>query len=228
MKRFLSIDWDYFVDATAEERNLMFPEGGTENRPPEILKYIWDRYYSYYSSRAISSALGTTKSLRDIGVNTYYVPVCEALLHNVGHQVWAYDSHAPLYLAITSIIKDSKEPFEVVNIDFHHDLYNYFTDGERLNCGNWATLLREQYPSMKYVWVGHHDSDVISFGEEIPVRRMTREIIKDIPNFQYVFICRSGVWSPPHLDPLFASMLSCAMSHNKCEVEKYLSVPREF
>ena len=46
MKRFVSIDWDFFIDATAEERLLMFPDGGTENLPDSIKKYVWDSRYS--------------------------------------------------------------------------------------------------------------------------------------------------------------------------------------
>lgn len=31
MKTFLSIDWDYFIGASANERILLFPDGGNEN-----------------------------------------------------------------------------------------------------------------------------------------------------------------------------------------------------
>ena len=36
MKRILSLDWDYFVNATAAQRYTLFPDGGNENISYEL------------------------------------------------------------------------------------------------------------------------------------------------------------------------------------------------
>ena len=45
MKRFLSIDWDFFVDATMTQRLVMFPDGGNESLGTTFSNYIWDTLY---------------------------------------------------------------------------------------------------------------------------------------------------------------------------------------
>ena len=36
LMKILSIDWDYFIEATAEQRCTLFPDGGSENIPSYI------------------------------------------------------------------------------------------------------------------------------------------------------------------------------------------------
>ena len=81
---------------------------------------------------------------------------------------------------------------EVDNVDFHHDR---FDNGSNLNCGNWVLWL-DDLVDLKYRWVSRKDSER---GEELC------EIgISDLrEDYDYIFLCKSDVWSPPHLDKKF-------------------------
>ena len=41
----LSIDWDYFIKATANEREFMFPDGGNEDLPESVQNSVWASHY---------------------------------------------------------------------------------------------------------------------------------------------------------------------------------------
>lgn len=216
MKRFLSVDWDFFIDATDEQRLMMFPDGGNENLPTSIRDYIWDTHYRH-------------PELKDMKVTSdyrYLLNICKTFK---GEAV-VTDSHRWAF----NFIMDNTEPdekFEVWNIDFHHDLYNFTTRGDEVNCGNWATMLLKYRPNIKYRWVGCETSDA-SRGEYVSEAFMLtmdefRMLFHNVPDdFQYLFMCRSAVWSPPHLDKKFVR----AVKAIKCKLtlEKGITRPRPY
>lgn len=220
MKRFLSIDWDFFIDATMEQRCLLFPDGGNENLPDYLREFIWDSRYRH-------------PDLKDIKVSSeynYFYHTCRKFSNG---QAFVADSHKWMYYFVMNNTEPDEE-FEVYNIDFHHDLYNFQTSGGEVNCGNWATLLRRDRPNMKYMWVKRLTSDVESaekriFGVEMMNFQAFRTRFRFYNmslHFSYLFICRSAVWSPPHLDPEFVK----AVKALKCKtaIEQGLLSPRPF
>ena len=46
MLNILSIDWDYFFDATEDQRILLFPDDPNELFPDHAKKSIWASYYA--------------------------------------------------------------------------------------------------------------------------------------------------------------------------------------
>ena len=208
MKRFLSIDWDFFIDATLEQRMTMFPDGGNENLPASIRDYIWDTYYR-------------NPELENMEVTSDY----KYLLHicrTFNGEALVSDSHRWAF----NFIMDNTDPdeeFEVYNIDFHHDLYNFTTKDGEVNCGNWATILRKYRPNMKYKWVRCYTSDIYSNEDKVNAEIMSMTIFmmlfRDISEeFQYLFFCRSAVWSPPHLDKKFVravKSIKCRLHYEK-------------
>ena len=216
MKRFLSVDWDFFIDATSDQRILMFPDGGNENLPTSIRDYIWDTHYRH-------------PELQDMEVTSDY----KHLLHickTFRGEACVADSHRWAFNFIMDNT-ESDEEFEVYNIDFHHDLYNFTTRDGEVNCGNWATMLQKYRPNMKYKWVKCDTSDVMSGEEKVHVEMMTmtifRMLFRDVSEeFQYLFMCRSAVWSPPHLDKKFVR----AVKAIKCKLtsEQGITRPRPY
>ena len=220
MKRFLSIDWDFFVGATALQRALLFPDGGNENLHTDLRKYVWDSRYR-------------DPELSEIKVIYEYRTLLKIFREFKG-KCFIADSHRFAYDFIMENTSPDEE-FEVYNIDFHHDLYNYRTGDERVNCGNWGTILREDRPNMKFVWVKREDSETMTIGDvEVDAEMMDVKhfvsIFKDgvAKHFDYLYFCRSAVWSPPHLDEKFIKAAKILLRHCPTEYEKGIDVPRPY
>lgn len=211
MKRFLSIDWDFFIDATAEERIILFPDGGNENLATSLREYIWDSRYRDPKLEKITVDMDALK---------YVQKLCRAFCG----ECCITESHK---YAFDFIMENTTpdERFEVYNIDFHHDLYDF--GHKRVNCGNWVTKLREKRPNMKYVWVSRPDSEKLSQVDvEVSILQMSFDAFvsrcgSDYEGlFDHIFLCRSDMWSPPHLDKYFRRLVRTLFS-NQCAKVKY-------
>lgn len=195
--KILSIDFDYFIKATIEERNTKFPNG-LDEAPKELLEQMWREAYMIHPE------------IKDIGVVPSYDFMCYFLSHRNFDKVLIADSHKEIKQLIDQVPKNT--PLEVYNIDFHHDMYHYFTSGDECNCGNWARklLIEDRFYNSDYTWIKRQDSDVMTLGGEVPCRKKTylKTALRGI-KFDYVFICKSPEWTPPHLDTKYEYMLKC-------------------
>lgn len=220
MKRILSIDWDYFINATAVQRGTLFPDGGNENISYELQDFIWNSHYNGYGS----------KELRDInilkneyvlthGILTKFVEkYLNSKVANPYREMLVTISHRWIYDFVMQRTK-SKEKFEVYNVDFHHDMYHLRGSEDEVNCGNWVNRLLEKRPNMQYFWIKREDSDTdVLGGEKAPCEFNSIEEIKDL-DFDYVFICRSDCWSPPHLDTYFETLWVLTRRYMPVEIE---------
>lgn len=193
----LSIDWDYFIKATANEREFMFPDGGNEDLPESVQNSVWASHYGnpQYSLESIKVDKEALKMLRFIlsKQNVKNPPVMKVT-----------DSHKWAYKFIQSHLKTPQQPIVLYNVDYHHDIYDISGSNE-VDCGNWLRKLCE-YSNVDAYWVAREDSDPESESQE-PLPRATLEDIMDT-QFDMVFICRSGMWSPPHLDLEFIRLVS--------------------
>lgn len=225
MKRILSVDWDYFINASDEERLALFPDGGNEELSESIKNFIWDSLYR-------------DPKLKEIGIREDdYSTLVEMSEQYFDGDCIVADSHKHIYDAIMEITTADEE-FEVINIDFHHDLYDYRTREGRVNCGNWGTILKEDRPNCKFVWVKHPNSDtrVIGGGEvdaEIIEFKdfIYRYTLLHYIQFDLVYLCRSAMWSPPHLDQKFIDIvnnLAQKKNNNNVKAEQGITSPREY
>lgn len=219
MKKILSVDWDYFIGATAEQRALYFPDGGNETLPPTMQKLIWDSRYS--SNPEVFRNIGILKRdyyiLLDILKRFSFEYLSD---HNKVKlsQVLAMISHSWIYQFVINRT-DPDEEFEVYNIDFHHDMYHYRTRENEVNCGNWVNCLLEHRPNMKYYWIKREDSETEALGGEVSCSTKTIDDLRDM-DFDYVFLCRSDCWSPPHLDSFFSNLWETMVRYMPIEIEK--------
>ncbi|NLK29145.1 MAG: hypothetical protein GX306_12530 [Clostridiales bacterium] len=189
----LSIDFDYFIDASSAERDLYFPVGSDEI-PKDRLKSMWKERYLKYPK------------LKEVGViDEYYFLKNFLHLLNI-HKKHFYKADTHKYIKKLIDIIPWKNQLRIVNIDFHHDYYHYYTGGDNYNCGNWLRRLIEERPNTKVRWIRRKDSQINSLEGEFPFEHTTD--IKSIANetFDYVFICRSPEWSPPHLRDKFEEL----------------------
>lgn len=211
MKKFLSIDWDYFIDASAVERALKFPDGGNENLPLDIQSIIWQ--IRYHDNPDILSIKVHDHFSRIIKVLAKFLMFTPRNPVDSKHKVLASKNISHKYAY--QFILDRTQPgehFEVYNIDFHHDMYYYSDSCDPVNCGNWVRELLKERPGMQYYWVKREDSETsLLGGDEIPENIIVPFEKVEEQDFDYVFMCRSDMWSPPHLDSKFEVL--CNLFH---------------
>lgn len=189
--RILSIDFDYFVDTDIDTRNMCFPDGH-DNFSPTLTEFIWGRRYEFH------------RELIDLEVIADYEIMCQFLKNLRGGKVLIADSHREIAQFFKEIKAD--EDLELINIDFHHDLY--ITGGNNLDCGNWLRFLADLKPDANIKWVRREDSDVDSLSGTFPYEHTT-EISEVQGEFDLIFLCFSSPWTPPHLKPHFDVMCNC-------------------
>ena len=177
----LSIDWDYFIHADGEERLAHFPDIPSEKYPKELQNIIWK---SRYSSDDDLLKIGYDPFVHEIVEKLFYVP-----------RVIVADSHK--WIVPYSLQAKAKQ-FHILNIDFHSDFRD---DTESLDCGNWLSILMGQYGG-KYEWLGWKDSYKRGIPKRLRYFTDRAEAVRLIDStvWDMLFICRSDMWSPPHLD----------------------------
>jgi hypothetical protein len=191
MKKILSIDFDYFIKCTSVQRDKYFPQGADEVEPTELAKMWEDKYKQF-------------PLIKNTSVIDDYFYMGEYLK---GKKVFVADSHKDIRRVINRV--KLGEDIEVINVDFHHDYYHYFGNEQYFyNCGNWLRRLKEDRPSTSIIWVRREDSQIDSLEGEFPFNHSTmlKPILENM-DFDFIFICKSPEWTPPHLNELFDDMI---------------------
>ena len=198
----LSIDWDYFVDCTNTERADMFPDGGSEEIGISTSTFIWGMRYGV--SRANKNRHPERREILDIGVKEKELQhVMATILMNVssGCRFMFADSHADIYQFIKESKRTNNTKFDLFNIDHHSDCYNI---GNDVNCGNWVNKLDAEGLLRRYTWIKGDNRDTIPEGTLTCQTKVTNKISAiDDRGWDLIFVCRSSIWSPPHLDKKF-------------------------
>jgi len=188
--KILSIDWDYFINCSDDFRTLYFPDGGNEDIGSAMSNFIWSQRYAQ------------NPDIEKVKVRESDIDTVKKIIDNPEHFFYfiSTDSHKHLgeFLLVDSMA-DKVKDLEIVNIDHHHDAYNI---GEKLNCGNWINKLEEAHPDVKIRWVNNCDSDKT---DDPHITCVSLDSIKG-ETFDIVYLCRSGIWSPPHLDKQFTAL----------------------
>lgn len=191
----LSIDFDYFINATSQDRDLYFPNGSDEI-PSNKLESMWEERYIKYPE------------IKKIGVidDFYFMKKFLKGLKIPNENFIKADSHKYIKKIIDKFSR--KLQLMIVNIDFHHDYYHYYKGSDYCNCGNWLRRVMEERPDTKVKWIRRKDSQIYCLEGIVPFEHT--EDIKSIYNekFDYVFICKSPEWSPTHLNNKFEELVS--------------------
>ena len=187
MKRILSIDFDYFINADLETREHKFPDG-VDDIPEEELKRQWSYFYDKYPE------------INDLGVIYNYVPTCITLSSLKSGKVLVAESHRDIAKLFPLI--ESEEEIEVLHVDYHHD--NYVSGGNEVDCANWVRHLKDLIPNAHIKWVRRPDSETASLMGEFPYQHTEKLNIEG--EFDYIFLCFSPEWTPPHFRIYFEAM----------------------
>ena len=197
----LSIDYDYFMKLKDDDISVIseFPDG-TEAFIG-LSDYIWS---SRLANRKSAEAINTVTCNTDELFNVWKF----VMKQRKTVPVLITNSHVHIYEFIKSHL-NGRNSIRVANLDFHHDAYDKTSE---LNCGNWVNFLDREF-NLEYDWITS-DCGWEAAGEkpEIlngrPRFRNIAEFIKANPKFKpdIIFICRSDVWVPPHLDSEFVNL----------------------
>lgn len=211
----LSVDFDYFQKVNKETILECYPDG--HDLGTELSCIVWAGRYSYQKNKLLKVKADTKKidELEDIIRNmSYYSPIMVC------------NSHKHCYDFIENIYNSDKyEGIELVNIDMHHDLFN---DNEELDCGNWIGHVVKDFPC-EVTWICNPISKDV-YGIDSSEFTIVREDFSEIQyeTFDALFLCRSDMWLPPHLDDKFQELF-----HYICEnfsdviKEKNIEIPRD-
>jgi hypothetical protein len=211
--KILSIDWDYFIDATLEQRVALFPDGN-DRLGNEINKIVWQTRYGsegeeLSSIRLDEESFNSTMDYLYRVRNNHLSPYVNTVITN---------SHKYLYYFVTEH-STSDRPIKMFHIDYHTDSYGY---KEEVDCGNWVDHLDKylddrarKFSTIK--WLGRYDSEEnINSPKLIKRTDIDGYIERTVDKFFHgnipdlIFICKSNQWSPPHLDDHFDKMSELA------------------
>ncbi len=215
MKIFLTFDWDFFINASAQERDEAFPSGDLEcqaQNDPHICNQVWSELYQ-----------NVFPPINLIGVRREEFGYALSMCSSHSGKSCVSRNHQEMYSLVMNNTQPNDE-FEVINFDFHHDLYCYSV-GNSVNCSNWVSKLMSERPHMRYTWVRNTDSQMSSLGIESVaeldrVQTMTFDTFtrayKEAGPVELVHLCRSDVWSPPHLDHHFKTLALALSANEEC------------
>ena len=189
--KILSVDFDYFMDTDLDTRNDLFPNGFDE-MPLEELNKKWNDAYVKYPQ------------LKDIGLTSDYDQIKD-ILSRVKGDFFVSPTHKDIKQLLDNIPLDVQ--IEIVNVDFHHDMYCYYSKDTNYNCSTWLRRLIEERPYTRAFWCRREDSDTrVLWGEvEIP-HTIGLDVIK-YDTFDMCFICESPEWSLPHLHSKYEELI---------------------
>ena len=186
MKRILSIDFDYFIDTDIHTRNTKFPDGVEKSKHLNLSSW-------YYAHQKFPNLIhiGVIEEFHNVYMFLSKLKKGKVLIADSHRDIIKLFNHIPLY-----------ENLEVVHIDFHHDCY--ISSGAKLDCANWVRHLKSEKPDTHIVWYRREDSELESLEGEYPYPHTTDLVLEG--EFDYIFLCFSPEWTPPHLDFYFESM----------------------
>lgn len=183
MNKMLTIDWDFFIDVSLSDRTDTFPhitDGSLSYNPDNSL---WDKVScnTRLFNKDFNQLVSCISSMKGLFKNTF-VSENHGEAYNVFNLCGGFD--------------------EIVNVDFHHDLY---FGSSHLCCDNWCTLLKNKN-QFKYFWVKRKDSVTTTFGEEVDANILSfSKLLCLIKSgcFNTIHLCRSDLYTPPKFDPYF-------------------------
>jgi hypothetical protein len=207
----LSIDFDFFVRELLE-----WDWGHGETAGHFYATALWNIRYSG-NSFDIYDETDPAKHA-DVEPNAHFISALTdkglslGLYRDKKRKIGVAESHKEAFEFFTN--KSAPADY-VVNIDAHHDVYT--TTENPLDCGNWLSHLHQKWPETKIVqvypkWqslrsqmdaVAAKGGDTTISGVPLRIARWADFKFPEGAILRNVFICRSGAWTPPHLDQMF-------------------------
>jgi hypothetical protein len=214
----LSIDFDFFQVVDLDTL-FHYPDG--HDFMTDFSKFIWANHYADPREDEI---------LRKVSVNQkLFAEIKDILISNASAEkpVMIANSHKYIYDFIVDEMNTKKwRDLAVVNVDMHHDMFN---DNEKLDCGNWVSHIYRKFPGTYISWIANPISnEAYGLGENL--MQLVQTDFSSIRNQQFdmIFLCRSDIWTPPHLDSYFDELYHLILEHYwDIRVDRQVSKPRD-
>lgn len=223
MKAFkiLSIDFDYFQDVDRDTVINFYPDG--IDLPYPLTTAVWTSVYSKHNP-------GYQK-IQDVKINQ---KLFQDAFDIIGRQdfdtpVVIQQSHIGIWNEIEERCVRGQKVF-LAHIDFHHDFMN---DNEKrgiVDCGNWLYFLTHLYHT-KLLWFTRKTSlecykikpeELPAFLDDLSYVSMLSQ------KFDFIYICRSDPWTPPHLDADFDKLVQfCQTTFVNVDIQDSVQQPRD-
>ena len=197
--RVLSIDFDYF-QAVSKELIHNYPDGHDLNS--QLSAIIWA------SNIAYKPELENVELMEDEFQNILQILKNQRYIR----AIQISQSHKDIYDFIKAYADGGK--LSITNIDMHHDMFN---SNPGVDCGNWVSHILKEYPDTRYNWICNPISKEVYGLKEDGRFDMVKESLAPIltKQYDYIFLCRSNQWLPPHLDNRFDELKE-ALIQNAC------------
>jgi ribosomal protein L37AE/L43A len=207
-KTVMSLDWDYYIDATKMQRFHLFPHVHDEK---DAIADDADRWSTEYAQKEELSSIG----IREDELNRTLNHIKNS--KNKPTRFVVTESHEDIVLTVAQTKRETSMPVHLVNVDHHHDAFltGDPDDPMDMNCGNWLRYMKDNLMIDRAAWIRSKDSEF--FEKQIPEGQIDLDEIVGFEEFEshelnenvdVIFLCRSGGWSPPHLDQKFEKLIS--------------------
>jgi len=200
----LSIDFDYFQKVDPETL-YCYPDG--HDFGAEMSMMIWAGHYAnkHESEKILKVEVDTDKIEK---IKRIIKKACP-----VDSPVMICNSHKHAYQFIKQVYSDNgrRGRVHVYNVDMHHDLFN---NNLNVDCGNWVSHILKDIPKSTITWIANPISRQM-YGLDESRFSMVSEDLSTLDGIQFdaLFICRSDIWTPPHLDSYFRDLANAVADH---------------
>ena len=214
----LSIDWDYYLKASMRERVTLFPDTPNDYLPQDLQQIIWSGLYANDRLGLIDCNMGDIRLTKQVfdqsGHDTFTAVCCD-------HKYLYYHIHNYVNnLVNMSCVKNTDEvELNLINVDFHHDIYD--SNLSKIDSGNWLRHIMDEFKG-HYQWICRTDSDMPDDMHDLDISHDIGKIAGR--DYDIIFICRSDMWSPPHLDRNFMDMISPLKNRGIKFIQKYNNI----
>lgn len=202
----LSVDFDYFQKVDRDTLGY-YPDG--HDFGTEMSKFIWAGHYA----NPIES-----KEILKVEVDTDKIDFIKRVIsdvYDIGTRTMICNSHRYAYDFINMVYEEEgfDEGVDIYNVDMHHDLFN---NNPKVDCGNWISHVLDDIPNSTVTWIANPISKE-AYGMDSDRFYMVSENLEDIEyiDFDAIFLCRSDIWTPPHLDSYFKDLSYYIIELNK-------------
>lgn len=190
--RVLSIDFDYFQKA--KEHTLMncYLEGIDLNT--KVSEFVWSSLYAFHG-----------EEIKKVTIHKKHLNEIKRIIRAQSPETTCIvaQSHEHIYDFLKEgYANSSYTSCHLYNVDMHHDLFN---DNDEMDCGNWIGHLKEEI-SCDVTWIANPVSKKVYELQNFDIIQEDLSVLKD-KQFDFVFLCRSDAWIPPHLDIYFDDLL---------------------
>lgn len=210
MINILSIDWDYFVAPKDNKHTFYMPDG--HDFGIELSTLIWEHYYTEDAMKHFDVKKILKTNSKEIKFMSEYLSQLRPL------RTMIVNSHKHIYDFIKKNVEEGDD-INLVNIDFHHDYF--YSKCKELDCGNWLSYTMDYCGSTsKYTWIRRNASQYENMPNNLSIITDLTKVIDILGmDVDLLFICKSYIWSAPHLDRHFTTLFKPLLQ--KCLIQAY-------